>query len=384
MILNGNTVNLDLSRVPSPCFVVDKQAIESNLAILDSVQKRTGAMILLALKGFAMFRVFPLLRSVLHGTCASSVDEARLGREEFGGEVHAFSPAYSDETMREILSLSDHVVFNSVGQWQRYKPLCLQFAGSKDFGFRLNPEHSEVETALYDPCSPGSRLGIRRQDLTEKDLEGISGLHFHTLCEKDSFALERTLQAVEHQFGRFFHGMSWVNFGGGHHITRPGYDVDHLCRLIERFRTTYDVNIYLEPGEAVALNAGIFVATVLDVIENTLPIAILDCSASTHMPDVLEMPYRPVVVGAGDPGSKAHTIRLGGNSCLAGDVIGDYSFDEPLQIGDKLVFTDMAHYSMVKTTTFNGVRLPTIALADNGEVEVVRQFGYQDFKSRLS
>ncbi len=384
MIVVGDRVNLDLTRVPSPCFVVDKQALASNLALLDSVQKRTGAKILLALKGFAMFRTFPLLRSVLAGTCASSIDEARLGREEFGGEVHSFSPAYSEETLREILSLSDHVVFNSVGQWRRFKSICQQSAGAKDFGFRLNPEHSEVETPLYDPCSPGSRLGIRRPNLSETDLEGISGLHFHTLCEKDSYALERTLEAVERQFGEFFHRMSWVNFGGGHHITRPGYDVDHLCRLIDRFRKKYDVTVYLEPGEAVALNAGIFVATVLDVIENTLPTAILDCSASTHMPDVLEMPYRPVVIGGGDPGQKKHTFRLGGNSCLAGDVIGDYSFDVVLQPGDKLVFTDMAHYSMVKTTTFNGVRLPTIALADNGEVEIVRKFGYQDFKNRLS
>lgn len=384
MIVDGDTVNLDMSLLPSPCFIVDRQALESNLAVLDSVQQRTGAKILLALKGFAMFSVFPLLNKVLAGTCASSVDEALLGREEFGGEVHTFSAAYSRESLEEILSVSDHVVFNSIGQWQRYKPLCNEFSYRLEFGLRINPEHSEVATAIYDPCAPCSRLGVRAAELAGADLTGITGLHFHTLCEQDSHALERTLLAVENSFGAYFYDMKWVNFGGGHHITRPDYDVDHLCEMINVFQKKYKVQIYLEPGEAVALNAGVFVATVLDVMNNTVDIAILDASASTHLPDVLEMPYRPNIIGAADPGVKPHTFRLGGISCLAGDIIGDYSFDRPLEIGDKIVFTDMAHYTMVKTTTFNGVRLPTIIIYDNGELKTIKKFGYEDFKNRLS
>ncbi|MCB2181962.1 MAG: carboxynorspermidine decarboxylase [Desulfobulbaceae bacterium] len=381
---DNDTLNLDLTQVPSPSFIVDQEALERNLAVLDRVQQATGAKVLLALKGFAMFSVFPLLSKVLHGTCASSIDEARLGREEFGGEVHTFSPAYSDETIREVFELSDHVVFNSMGQWQRYRDLCGKHADRVQFGLRINPEHSEVKTALYDPCRPGSRLGIRRQSLAGVDLKGISGLHFHTLCELDSHALERTLAAVERNFGDLLAGMKWVNFGGGHHISRPDYDVDHLCSLITDFQKKYQVEIYLEPGEAVALNAGIFVTTVLDIIDNDLNIAILDASASTHLPDVLEMPYRPMIIGGGEPGEKPYNCRLGGNSCLAGDEIGDYSFDRPLQVGDKLAFTDMAHYTMVKTTTFNGVRLPTIALYNRGELQIIKKFGYEDFKSRLS
>lgn len=384
MILNGDTVNIDLNTVPSPCFIVDQQALEYNLSLLDQVQQKTTAKILLALKGFAMFSIFPLLSKVLAGTCASSLDEALLGREEFGGEVHTFSPAYSEETLLKILEVSNHVVFNSFGQWQRFKPLCRKYSSKVKFGLRINPEHSETKTALYDPCRPDSRLGIRKANFDGNDLNGISGLHFHTLCEQDSFALERTLQAVEKKFGEYFPTMEWVNFGGGHHITRPGYDVEHLCTLINEFRNKYDVKIYLEPGEAVALNAGIFVTTVLDINNQGVDLAILDASASTHLPDVLEMPYRPVIVGAGEPWEKKYTYRLGGVSCLAGDVIGDYSFDTPLSIGDKLVFTDMAHYTMVKTTTFNGVRLPTIALSNKGEIKIIRKFGYEDFKNRLS
>ncbi len=384
MIINNDKINLDMSTVPSPCFIVDKQALESNLSVLESVQQRTAAKILLALKGFAMFSVFPLLNRVLAGTCASSIDEARLGREEFGGEVHTFSPAYSLESLEEIISLSDHVIFNSIPQWNRFKPLCDKFSGQVKYGLRINPEHSEVATPLYDPCARGSRLGIRAAELVGVDLAGITGLHFHTLCEQDSHALERTLRVLEDRFGTYFHTMQWINFGGGHHITRPDYDVDHLCELINAFKEKYGVQVYLEPGEAVALNAGIFVATVLDVVHNDIDIAILDASASTHLPDVLEMPYRPCIIGAADPGVKPYTCRLGGISCLAGDIIGDYSFDHSLEIGDRLIFTDMAHYTMVKTTTFNGVRLPAIALYDNGEIKIIRKFGYEDFRNRLS
>ena len=384
MILDGDTVTIDLNTVPTPCFIVDQQALERNLAILDQVQQKTTAKILLALKGFAMFSTFPILNRVLAGTCASSIDEALLGREEFGGEVHTFSPAYSEETLRKILEVSNHVVFNSFSQWQKFKPLCQSYSSRVKFGLRINPEHSETKTAMYDPCRPDSRLGIRIADFKEKDLTGISGLHFHTLCEQDSFALERTLKAVETKFGEYFPAMEWVNFGGGHHITRPDYDVEHLCSLINGFKEKYDVNIYLEPGEAVALNAGIFVTTVLDINHQGVDLAILDASASTHLPDILEMPYRPDIVGGGEPWQKKYTYRFGGVSCLAGDLIGDYSFDTPLSIGDKLVFTDMAHYTMVKTTTFNGVRLPSIALCNKGDIKIIREFGYEDFKNRLS
>lgn len=384
MILTGETINLDLQKLPSPCFVVDQEALEKNLAILNQVQAQAGVKILLALKGFAMFSTFPLLRKVLAGTCASSVDEARLGREEFGGEVHTFSPAYSQETLAPILELSDHVTFNSVSQWQRFKPFCAQFADKVQFGLRLNPRHSEVSTPLYDPCASGSRLGITPKALANVDLTGISGLHFHTLCENDSFALERTIGAIEKTFGDYLAAVNWVNFGGGHHITKPGYDVQHLCHTLTNFKNRHQVEIYLEPGEAVALNAGVFVVTVLDIVHNDIDIAILDCSVSTQLPDVLEMPYRPEIVGAGYPGKKEFLYRLGGSSCLAGDVVGDYSFAKPLQVGDKLVFTDMAHYTMVKTTTFNGVRLPAIALANGGDCRIVKEFGYDDFKNRLS
>jgi carboxynorspermidine decarboxylase len=387
MMINGGVVDPVVSTAPSPCFIVDADALSANVCILDRVQRETGAKILLALKGFAMSRAFPLLNKTLAGTCASSVDEARLGRELFGGQVHTFSPGYSPAHFADILALSDHIVFNSLSQWERYKLQCLDAARSRgvEFGLRINPEHSETETPLYDPCIPGSRLGILARDLDGADLTGISGLHFHTLCERDSFALERTLAAVEARFSKHFGKLKWVNFGGGHHITKPGYDVAHLCGLINGFRARYGgINIYLEPGEAVALNAGVYVATVLDITHNALDIAILDGSASTHLPDVLEMPYRPTIIGAGLPNEKPHTYRLGGNSCLAGDIIGDYSFDKPLSVGDRLVFTDMAHYTMVKTTTFNGVRLPTIALYDNGSIEIVREFGYEDYKNRLS
>ncbi len=384
MILDGNTINLDLQALPSPCFVVDQEALKQNLAVLEQVQQDAGVKILLALKGFSMFSTFSMLNKVLAGTCASSVDEARLGKEEFGGEVHTFSPAYSTETLSQTLDLSNHVTFNSVSQWQRLKPLCEKYAQRVQFGLRLNPEHSEVSTPLYDPCSSGSRLGIRKESLINFDMAGINGLHFHTLCENDSFALERTIKAIDTSFSDIIAQVKWVNLGGGHHITKPGYDVRHLCRILKDFKQRHNVEVYLEPGEAVALNAGVFVTTVLDIVHHDIDIAILDCSVSTHLPDVLEMPYRPEIIGASMPGRKKHLYRLGGNSCLAGDVAGDYSFDNPLNIGDKLVFTDMAHYTMVKTTTFNGVRLPAIALASEKNCQIIKEFGYHDFKNRLS
>ena len=333
-----------------------------------------------------MFHVFPLLRKTLSGVCASSPHEARLGREEFKGEVHTFAAAYSEAHFTSLLEYSDVMVFNSFAQWQRFRPLVQNNARTIRCGIRVNPEHSEGKVPLYDPCAFGSRLGVRREQFDGADLTGISGLHFHTLCEHNADALERTLRVFVEKFGTFLDRMTWVNFGGGHHITRADYDVDLLCRLIRDFTVRYPVQVYLEPGEAVALNAGILVTTVLDIIENDMPIAILDVSVPCHIPDVLEMPYRPEVAGAGRPGEKAHTYRLAGLSCLAGDVAGEYSFDCPLRVGQKLAFLDMAIYSMVKTTTFNGVALPSIAFYDNASdsLEVLKEFGYADYRDRLS
>ncbi|HTJ46637.1 MAG TPA: carboxynorspermidine decarboxylase [Kofleriaceae bacterium] len=372
---------IDVSRVETPIHITDLGALERNLKILRDVQDRAGCTIILALKGFAQWSTFPLVKKYLAGTTASSVAEARLGREEFGGQVHAYAPAWSDEDMREIVTLADHVVFNSPAQWQRFRALC---AGRVECGLRVNPEHREVAVALYDPAAPCSRLGTPRANVT--DVEGLDGLHFHTLCELGPDALERTLAAFEARFGDLIPGRKWVNFGGGHHITRPGYDVDHLVSIIEAFRARWNVDVFLEPGEAVALGTGVLVSTVLDTFHNGVDIAILDTSATAHMPDVLEMPYRPMIVGADEPGAKAHTYRLGGLTCLAGDVIGDYSFDRPLSHGDKLVFLDMTHYTMVKNTTFNGVRLPSIATHDpaTGRIEISRRFGYRDYRDRLS
>ena len=379
-------LHLNLDRVPTPCFVLDEAALKRNLSILASVQDRTGCKILLALKGFAMFSVFPLIRKTLFGVCASSPHEARLGREEFGREVHTFAAAYSDKDIRQILAVSDHVVFNSFAQWERFRPMVRASDRLVSCGIRVNPAHSEVEIPIYDPCAPCSRLGVLREQFEGQSLEGISGLHFHTLCEKNSDALERTLERFEDQFKEYIPQMKWINFGGGHHITRPDYDVDRLCRLISNFKSKYGKVVYLEPGEAVALNAGYLVGSVLDIVHNEMNIAILETSAATHMPDVLEMPYRPDIIGAGQPGEKSHTYRLAGLSCLAGDIIGDYSFDRPLAPGNKLVFCDMAHYSMVKTNTFNGIQLPSIAIyqPETDNFSIIREFGYADFKGRLS
>lgn len=382
-----NDFKLDLSRVPTPCFVVDLGLLRRNIEVLDTVQRRTGAKILLALKGFAMSGVFPILRKTLHGVCASSPHEARLGREEFGREVHSFAAAYSESDLKELLQLSNHIVFNSFSQWRRFKELTKAAEGRVSFGIRVNPEHSETDVPMYDPCGPNSRLGVRRAQFEGESLEGISGLHMHTLCEKNSDAFARTLASFEEKFRDIIPQMRWINFGGGHHITRPDYDIDLLCKSLNGFRERYGVkDIYLEPGEAVALNTGFLVASVLDVIENGMEIALLDTSAAAHMPDVLEMPYRPNIIGAGKPGELAHSYRLAGLSCLAGDVIGDYSFAKPLSVGDKLAFMDMAHYSMVKTNTFNGLQLPSIATyePETDEFKVLCRFGYEDFKGRLA
>jgi carboxynorspermidine decarboxylase len=375
---------MNFQTVPTPCFVVDEVLLQRNLNTLASVKERTGCKILLALKGFAMWSTFPMLGKVLDGICASSPWEARLGREEFDREVHAFAAAYSDADIRELLILCDEIDFNSFAQWKKFKPLFQTLEKKVKVGLRINPECSTGRTPMYDPCAPKSRLGITRDQFDSESLDGISGLHFHTLCEQNADALEITLKAVEEKFGEFLPQMEWVNFGGGHHITRADYDLDLLCKLITEFKAKYDVQVILEPGEAVALNTGVLIATVLDVVENDGPIAILDCSCTCHMPDVLEMPYRPNITGAGEADEKAHTYRLAGLSCLAGDVIGDYSFNQPLKPGDRLVFEDMAHYTMVKTTMFNGIKHPSIAIRRGDDIEIVREFHYEDYKNRLS
>ncbi len=375
-----------LADSPSPCFVVDEALIERNCRIIDRVQQATGARVLLALKGFAMWGLFPLISRYLTGTTASSIHEARLGHEHFGGEVHAYAPAYADHEIDTYLDLVDHISFNSFNQWRRFRDRIASRDNPPQAAIRVNPQHSEVPTAIYDPCAPGSRLGVPASQFEPDALDGITGLHFHTLCELNADALGRTLEVFEQRFGPWLERMSWFNFGGGHHISRADYDVDLLIELIRSFQSRHPGRqVYLEPGEAIALNTGVLVATVLDVMHNDVDIAILDTSATAHMPDVLEMPYRPEVEGAAEPGQKPYTYRLGGLTCLAGDVIGDYSFDRPLKVGDRLVFGDMAHYSMVKTTMFNGVPLPSIAIynGETGALRVIRRFVYEDYKRRL-
>ncbi len=376
-------------RVPSPCYVIDKAVVERNLQILHRVQRESGAKVLAALKAFSCWSLAPMFRQYLSGTCASGLHEARLGKEEYGGEVHCYSAAYKEEDLREILKIADHVVFNSFSQWERFKPMAMAAKAQRPqlaFGLRINPEHSEGEVALYDPCAPCSRMGIPLSQFKPELLDGISGLHFHTLCQQDLPPLARTLAAVEEKFGQWFTQLRWINFGGGHHISRADYQVDDLIALIRDFSARTGLQVYLEPGEATAIHSGVLVTEVLDVIWNTMPQAILDTSATCHMPDVLEMPYRPDILGAGRPEELPHTYRLGGMTCLAGDVIGDYSFEKPLSVGQRLLFDDMSHYTMVKTTTFNGINLPSIAFWDSrtDELDVIRRFGYEDFRQRLS
>ncbi|MDR2532904.1 MAG: carboxynorspermidine decarboxylase [Oscillospiraceae bacterium] len=366
----------------TPCYVIDEAVLIKNLEILRALEKRTGCKVLLAQKAFSMFALYPLIGQYISGTTASGLYEARLGYEEMRDrEVHVFSPAYTDEDFAELVKICDCIVFNSCGQWEKFKT---QIPKNISAGLRVNPEISTQNHAIYDPCAPFSRLGATLESIQEKDLTGIEGLHFHTLCEQDSDALEVTLDEFERKFSYLFSQLKWVNLGGGHHITRAGYDIERLVKCIERMKA-YGLEVYIEPGEAVALNAGWLAASVLDVVHNGMALAILDVSAACHMPDVLEMPYRPQIVGAGEAGEKKHIYRLAGNTCLAGDVIGDYSFDYELKTGDKLLFCDMAIYSMVKNNTFNGMPLPSIAvLRKNGELEIIREFGYGDFKGRLS
>lgn len=383
--MKNKDIDIDISNLPSPAYLVDERLLTKNLETLNYVQEKSGAKILLAQKGFSMHAMYPLVGKYLHGVTSSSLFEARLGFEEMGKEVHVYAPAYVDREFDELLRYSDHMVFNSFDQWNRFKQRVQNAPKQISCGIRVNPEYSEIEVPLYDPCYNYSRMGVTLPNFRPDELDGIDGLHFHTMCEQNSDTLERTLKVVEEKFGQYLHGMKWLNFGGGHHITRPDYDLHTLIKCILHMKQTYNVEIYLEPGEAVALNTGYLVATVLDTMHNGMDIAILDTSAECHMPDVLAMPYRPGIIGAGEPGEFAHTYRLGGMTCLAGDVIGDYSFPEPLKYGDKLIFTDMAHYSMVKNHMFNGVNLPAIASYNEAEgLKVIREFEYSDFSGRLS
>ena len=384
----------------TPCYVIQEEKLKENLQILKDLRERTGCRILLAQKAFSMYSVYPLIGEYLDGTTASGLYEARLGYEEMGRENHIFSPAYREEEMEEILKYCGHVVFNSPAQLKKYRERAKQ--AGRSIGLRVNPERSTQEDhAIYDPCAPFSRLGTTaeqfRRELTDEEIRSLDGIHFHTLCEQNADALAETLEAVEEKFGDYLYHMKWVNFGGGHHITRKDYDRALLEKCIRHVKETYDVEVYLEPGEAVALDAGILLTQVLEIVENGMKIAILDTSAACHMPDVLEMPYRPPLKDAGEPekgeaegapargtADRPYVYRLAGPTCLAGDVIGDYTFRQQLQPGDRLEFQDMAIYTMVKNNTFNGMKLPDIILErENGDCQAIRKFGYEDFRCRL-
>ena len=376
-------MNVDFTKLKTPCYVVDERLIRKNLKILKTVKDRTGCKILLAQKAFSMYSLYSLIAKYLDGVTSSSLFEARLGFEEMGKEVHIYAPAYREDEFDEIVRYSDHIVFNSFEQWIKFRGKLESSNKKVESAIRINPEYSEIETDIYNPCFKNSRMGTTLEYLKDKDLQGLDGIHFHTMCEQNSDTLERTIKVVDEKFGEILKNVKWINFGGGHHITRDDYDIDCLVKSILFIKEKYNIEVYLEPGEAIALNAGYLVSTVLDTMKNGMNIAIMDTSAECHMPDVLEMPYRPNIIGSGMPSELKYTYRLGGPTCLAGDIIGDYSFDKELKAGDKLVFCDMAHYSMVKNNTFNGINLPDIVLLNDNGFEVVREFKYEDFKSRL-
>ena len=375
-----------IEELKTPCYVIDEKQLKKNLSILQKVEKDTGCKILLAQKAFSCFYEYPLIGQYLSGTTASGLFEARLGKEEMGKENHVFAPAYKEEDVKELVKICDHMVFNSFSQLEKYKTLCKETS----VGIRINPECStQGDHAIYDPCAKGSRLGVTiahfKEQFTDEMYDYVDGLHFHTLCEQNADDLAKTLEAVEEKFGSYLYKMKWLNFGGGHHITRDDYDTKALADLTKYVQNKYDVEVYLEPGEAAALNAGYLITEVMDIVHNGLDILILDASAACHMPDVLEMPYRPPLKNSGKPNEKAFTYRLSSCNCLAGDVIGDYSFDSEVKIGDRLIFEDMAIYSMVKNNTFNGMPLPSIVLMHNEDnCEVIKEFSYNDFKERLS
>jgi len=370
---------------PSPCWILEEKKLINNLKIIDYIKHQSGAKILLALKGYALWKSFPILHPYLDGCCASGLHESKLAHDTFSKEVHTYSPAFKEEELEEIATLSHHLVFNSPAQFKHFSKKAKKINPKISLGLRINPEYSEAPKEIYNPCGLNSRLGTTLENFDEKILSKCDGLHFHALCEQSADALENVLKHFEEKFGKYIPQMKWINFGGGHHITRKGYDVKKLIQLIQTFKAKYNVDVYLEPGEAIGWETGTLITTILDIVHNGMEIAILDSSAEAHMPDTIIMPYRADVMGAGKANEKKHTYRLTGNTCLAGDIMGDYSFDTPLQIGDKIVFLDQMHYTMVKATTFNGVKLPNIAIQRvNGDIEVVREFGYEDFRNRLS
>ena len=378
--------------LPTPCYVVDEGKIRKNLEILADLEQECGCHILLAQKAFSMYSLYPMIGQYISGTTASGLYEARLGYEEMGKENHVFAPAYKEKDMEELVQICDHIIFNSFAQYEKYKEMCRESAKVRkdkkavSVGIRINPQCSTQEGhEIYDPCGYASRLGVTEEQFREDLLEGVEGLHFHTLCEQNADDLVTTFQAFEKKFGKYLYRMKWLNMGGGHHITRDNYQIETLKKLIRYIRETYPVEVYLEPGEAIALNAGYLVTEVMDIVHNDMDILILDASAACHMPDVLEMPYRPPLAKGFEAGEKQYTYRLSSMTCLAGDVIGDYSFEQPIRIGDQLVFEDMAIYSMVKNNTFNGIPLPGIAvMKEDGDCRIIRSFGYEDFKGRLA
>ena len=382
--MNKNYEVVDsFDKLPSPAYVCEEELLENNLKLLKRVQDETGVKILLALKGFAMHSTFDLCKKYLKGCCASGLHEALLAKEEFGKEVHTYSPAFKDEEIDEIISISNHLVFNSFNQLKRYKDKAFK---KVSLGVRLNPEYSSVEVDLYNPCAPNSRLGITKANFDESQLQYLEGFHFHALCEQNVDALEGALANFEKNFSLYFSQLKWVNFGGGHHITRADYDVEGLINLLKDFKARYPhLEVYMEPGEAIGWQTGYLVATVLDIVNNGMDLAILDTSAEAHMPDTLAMPYRAMIRNSAVAFEKKYTYRLGGNTCLAGDIIGDYSFDEPLKVGDRIILEDMIHYTRVKTTTFNGIKLPSIVLKNkDNSYKIIKNFGYNDYKSKLS
>jgi carboxynorspermidine decarboxylase len=367
--------------IETPCYVCEYEFLENNLKILEDIKKRSGAKILLALKGFSFYHMEPLVSKYLDGCCASGLWEARLSSEEFAGETHTYSPAFKEEDIDEIIDISHHVVFNSFAQWQKYRSKAI---GKTSPGIRINPECSASPKEIYNPCAKYSRFGVTKKEFRDDLLDGIEGFHFHALCEQGADELKSVLDAFEKSFGRYLSNLKWINFGGGHHITKNGYDRDFLVDLIVKFKTKYNVEVYLEPGEAVGWQCGVLVSTVLDIVHNDMNIAILDTSAEAHMPDTIIMPYRSEVRDASKAGVKKYTYRLTGNTCLSGDIMGDYSFDKPLKIGDKVVFEDQIHYSIVKNTTFNGIKLPNIAIIDKNKDLVMKKiFVYEDYKRRV-
>lgn len=369
-----------LEEVKTPCYVCEEALLRENLKLLKYVADESGAKVLLALKGFAFSGLSGLVSEYLSGCTCSGLHEATFAKEFFKGEVHTYSPAFKEDEIDEIITLSEHIVFNSFAQLKKYKKKAL---GKCSIGLRVNPEVSCSPVDLYNPCGIYSRLGITKEQFRQEELEGVEGLHLHALCEQDSSALEEVIKSFEEKFGTVIAKMKWVNFGGGHHITKEGYDVDKLIELIKDFKAKYNVKVYIEPGEAVGWETGPLIASVLDVVENGMHLAILDTSAEAHMPDTLAMPYRAKIRHCGEAGEKKYTYRLGGNTCLAGDIMGDYSFDTPLHGGDKLIFEDMIHYTIVKNTTFNGIKLPDLAiLRENGKLEVIKKFGYEEYRRR--